>query len=561
MSTAAAPTASRQDPRDHRDRARQAREVPRRAHHDVARRRRQGDRGADRGPARRRPSPRRARRARRRRRWSTIAGAELAMTTDSFVVKPIRFPGGSIGELAVNGTVNDLAMAGARPVALSLVADPRGGARRPTSCAAEVEAIAAAAAAAGVAIVAGDTKVVERGAADGMYICTTGVGRGRRARAALARRAAPRRPVLVSGRDRRARHGDHARARRVRARRRRSSPTRGRCGRSSTRCWTPPAPACAACATRRAAASPRCSTSWRAPPAWRCSCARPRCRCRRPSPARRRSSGSTRCTSPTRACSWRSSRRSTRTRRSPRCAPCRGGEQAAEIGEVQDRAPRDGARGDGVRRQAGHGSARGRPAAAHLLRGAADGDDEFAPNQAATEEITAHVLWMTSGLSCEGDSVAMTSATNPSLEDIITGAIPGMPKVVVHNQVLAYEIGEEYIQAWYDAEAGKLDPFVLIIEGSLGNEKINGDGHWTGFGVNPPDGQPITTNEWVDRLAPQGRGGGRDRHLRHLRRHPGDEEQPDRRHGRARLPRAGTGSPRPASRSSTSRAAPRSRTT
>jgi hydrogenase expression/formation protein HypE len=104
-----------------------------------------------------------------------VAGAPLALTTDSFVVKPIRFPGGSIGELAVNGTVNDLAVAGARPEALtlSLVLEEglEAGVLR-----AEVEAIAAAAAAAGVAVVAGDTKVVERGHADGMYICTTGLG-------------------------------------------------------------------------------------------------------------------------------------------------------------------------------------------------------------------------------------------------------------------------------------------------------------------------------------------------------------------------------------------------
>jgi hydrogenase small subunit len=58
---------------------------------------------------------------------------------------------------------------------------------------------------------------------------------------------------------------------------------------------------------------------------------------------------------------------------------------------------------------------------------------EFVPNQAATEAVTAHVLWVTVGLSCEGDSVAMTSATNPSLEDIIQGVIPGMPRVVIHN--------------------------------------------------------------------------------------------------------------------------------
>ena len=128
---------------------------------------------------------------------------------------------------------------------------------------------------------------------------------------------------------------------------------------------------------------------------------------------------------------------------------------------------------------------------------------EFTPNQAATEAVTAHVLWVTVGLSCEGDSVAMTSATNPSLEDIIQGVIPGMPRVVIHNQVIAFETGEEYIQAWYDAEQGKLDPFVLVIEGSLGNEQINGEGHWSGFGVSPETGQPITVNEWIDRLAPK----------------------------------------------------------
>ena len=128
---------------------------------------------------------------------------------------------------------------------------------------------------------------------------------------------------------------------------------------------------------------------------------------------------------------------------------------------------------------------------------------EFVKDQAATEEITAHVIWMTTGLGCDGDSVAMTSATNPSLEDIVQGVIPGMPKVVIHTPVLAYETGAEFMQAWYDAEAGKLDPFVLILEGSIPNEKINGEGHWAGMGVNPENGQPITTNEWIDRLAPK----------------------------------------------------------
>jgi hydrogenase expression/formation protein HypE len=100
----------------------------------------------------------------------------LVMTTDSFVVKPIRFPGGSIGDLAVNGTVNDLAVAGARPLALSLSLILEEGLPA-DDLRAEVEAIAAAARAADVEIVAGDTKVVERGHADQMYVCTTGVGR------------------------------------------------------------------------------------------------------------------------------------------------------------------------------------------------------------------------------------------------------------------------------------------------------------------------------------------------------------------------------------------------
>src|SRR6185312_843228 len=101
---------------------------------------------------------------------------ELALTTDAFVVKPLRFPGGSIGELAVNGTVNDLAVAGARPQALTLSLILEEGLDADV-LRAEVEAIAAAARAAGVAIVAGDTKVVGRGQADQMYICTTGLGR------------------------------------------------------------------------------------------------------------------------------------------------------------------------------------------------------------------------------------------------------------------------------------------------------------------------------------------------------------------------------------------------
>jgi hydrogenase expression/formation protein HypE len=104
-----------------------------------------------------------------------VNGTGLALTSDSYVVKPIRFPGGSIGELAVNGTVNDLAVSGARPLALTVSLVLEEGLRA-TDLRAEIEAVARAADVAGVEVVTGDTKVVERGHADQMYVCTTGLG-------------------------------------------------------------------------------------------------------------------------------------------------------------------------------------------------------------------------------------------------------------------------------------------------------------------------------------------------------------------------------------------------
>jgi hydrogenase expression/formation protein HypE len=103
------------------------------------------------------------------------SGERLAFSTDSFVVKPLFFPGGSAGHLAVHGTVNDLAMMGARPLALSAAfvleeGFPIDDLRR------IVADMAEAAATAGVPIVTGDTKVVDHGAADGMYISTSGIG-------------------------------------------------------------------------------------------------------------------------------------------------------------------------------------------------------------------------------------------------------------------------------------------------------------------------------------------------------------------------------------------------
>src|SRR6202521_3377662 len=107
-----------------------------------------------------------------------INGTTVAITTDSFVVKPLSFPGGSIGELAVNGTVNDLAVSGARAQVLVVTYVLEAG--LPTQVLeAEVRPMAKAAERAGVRIAGGDTKVVEHGKADQIYIATTGIEIGR----------------------------------------------------------------------------------------------------------------------------------------------------------------------------------------------------------------------------------------------------------------------------------------------------------------------------------------------------------------------------------------------
>ena len=105
----------------------------------------------------------------------SVGGVPVAITTDAFVVKPLRFPGGSIGELAVNGTVNDLAVSGAKAETLVVSYVLEAGLASEI-LEAEVRAMADAARKAGVQIAAGDTKVVEHGKADSMYITTTGIG-------------------------------------------------------------------------------------------------------------------------------------------------------------------------------------------------------------------------------------------------------------------------------------------------------------------------------------------------------------------------------------------------
>ena len=127
-----------------------------------------------------------------------VGAARIALTTDAFVVTPLFFPGGDIGRLAINGTVNDLAMAGARPMFLSAAFIMEEG--LPLEDLARItQSMAAAAAEAGVAIVTGDTKVVNRGSADKLFITTAGIGLVPERVAISASNAQPGDVIIVSG--------------------------------------------------------------------------------------------------------------------------------------------------------------------------------------------------------------------------------------------------------------------------------------------------------------------------------------------------------------------------
>lgn len=123
-----------------------------------------------------------------------------------------------------------------------------------------------------------------------------------------------------------------------------------------------------------------------------------------------------------------------------------------------------------------------------------------------------HAFWL-AGMSCDGCSIAVTGATSPTLEDLMTGVIPGFPKLVLHHPVLAVETGADFTAWYYKAWRGELDaPYVIILEGSVPDESMaspNG-GFWAAMGVEAPAGadqdpwtdQPVPIAEWLRRLAP-----------------------------------------------------------
>ncbi len=124
------------------------------------------------------------------------------------------------------------------------------------------------------------------------------------------------------------------------------------------------------------------------------------------------------------------------------------------------------------------------------------------------DEPVVHILWINAGMSCDGDSVALTAATQPAIEDIVLGGLPGLPAVDVHWPLIDFHSGpmqgaDAMIDWYFLAARGALEPFVLVVEGSVPNESIKQEGYWSGFGNNPETGQPMTLPEWLDRLAPQ----------------------------------------------------------
>ena len=121
----------------------------------------------------------------------------------------------------------------------------------------------------------------------------------------------------------------------------------------------------------------------------------------------------------------------------------------------------------------------------------------------AIEEV--HILWITGGLGCDGDSVSITAATQPSLEDVMLGAIPGLPKVHLHNPVLAYTVGDEFMAPFHKAARGEL--------GRVSSQRENQRGRLLGGLWHRSSRNGWTA--WRRRRS-------RCRNLRCLRRHPRD---------------------------------------
>jgi hydrogenase small subunit len=113
------------------------------------------------------------------------------------------------------------------------------------------------------------------------------------------------------------------------------------------------------------------------------------------------------------------------------------------------------------------------------------------------------VLWITAGLGCDGDTIAMTAATQPTMEELLGGGIPGLPRVTLNNPFLDYDSGDDFLAPFHRAAQGKGEPFILVVEGSIPDENLKSEGYWAALGTDPVTREPITTCTWIDRLAPK----------------------------------------------------------
>jgi hydrogenase small subunit len=132
--------------------------------------------------------------------------------------------------------------------------------------------------------------------------------------------------------------------------------------------------------------------------------------------------------------------------------------------------------------------------------------EEPASEIASAEEVTGgpdtlHVYWLAGG-SCDGCSVAAVGATNPGVEDLMRGQVPHLPQVELHHPVLAMEWGDDYIEELQAARRGERDPYAVVVEGSVPNERLVDEpgGYWISQGEE--DGEPVRMVDWLDRLAP-----------------------------------------------------------
>ncbi len=123
-----------------------------------------------------------------------------------------------------------------------------------------------------------------------------------------------------------------------------------------------------------------------------------------------------------------------------------------------------------------------------------------------------HIFWI-AGMSCDGCSISMTGAANPSIERLLRGALPGLPRVVLHHPFLSAESGKDFLAPYRAAARGELtDPYIVVLEGSATDDTLAGDGYWSALGtgtVDDPDAgrvggvaQPLRSMDWVSALAP-----------------------------------------------------------